>query len=123
MEFNQTQNKIPFQKKIVQSLQQIGVEKVILFGSYAIGTKHPDSDIDLLVVTNDPFTPSSFKEKMKVKLKIAQALSFVREKHPLDLIVFTHPMYQQFLHLNSAFQREINSTGIVLYEKYYTGMA
>ena len=27
--------------------------KIILFGSYARGTQHPESDIDLLVVLND----------------------------------------------------------------------
>lgn len=114
---------ISFQDKIVESLLPLGVEKVILFGSYSRGVQHADSDIDLLVVTKDTFTPASFHEKMKVKLKIANALSFIREKYSLDLIVFTQPMYKKFVQLNSSFQREIRSTGIILYERHHQGVA
>jgi len=116
-------NDISFQDKIVKTLLPLGVEKVILFGSYSKGTQDTDSDIDLLVVTKDAFTPSSFKEKMKVKLKIANALSFIRENYSLDLIVFTQPMYEKFVRLNSSFQREISSSGIILYERNHQGVA
>jgi predicted nucleotidyltransferase len=116
-------NEISFQDKIVESLLPLGVEKIILFGSYSRGTQHDESDIDLFVVTRDEFTPSSFKEKMKVKLKIANALSFIRESYSLDLIVFTRPMYEKFVQLNSSFQREISSTGIILYERHHQGVA
>lgn len=114
---------IPFQEKIVHSLEQIGVEKVIVFGSYSTGNHNTESDIDLLVVTSDAFTPSTFKEKMKVKLKIANTLDFVREKYSLDLLVFTSPMYKKFLEMNSAFQKDIATTGIVLYERNHESMA
>jgi len=108
---------------IVGSLLPIGVERIILFGSRSKGDQHPDSDIDLLVVTSDLFIPSSFKDKMLIKLKISDALSFLREKYSLDLLVFTRPMFDQFMKLNSSFQREINSTGTILYEKDHPGMA
>jgi len=103
--------------RIIGALEGSGVRKVILFGSYATGQAVKDSDIDLLVVTNDSYIPQSFSEKMKIKVRIAKALSFVRESYSLDLIVHTNPMHQQFLDLKSAFQREIDSTGIILYEK------
>ena len=54
------------------SFSNLNVIKVILFGSYAKGTQSADSDIDLLVVTNDDFVFESFAEKMKVKTKIAK---------------------------------------------------
>ena len=111
-------DEIPFKDKIIKSLLPLGVEKIILFGSYSLGTQHADSDIDLLIVTRDNFTPASFSEKMKVKVTIADALSFIRENYSLDLIVFTRPMYERFLQLNSSFQREIHSTGIILYERH-----
>ena len=50
------------------SSQYLNVSKVILFGSYAKDTQTDDSDIDLLVVTNDNFAFESFAQKMKVKL-------------------------------------------------------
>jgi uncharacterized protein len=47
------------------SLQHLNVSKVILFGSYAKGTQTDDSDIDLLVVTNDNFVFESFDKRWK----------------------------------------------------------
>ena len=35
----------------------------MLFGSYAYGVSNEDSDVDLLVVTNDDFIPQNFAEK------------------------------------------------------------
>jgi len=37
------------------SLKHLNVSKIILFGSYANDTQSADSDIDLLVVTDDDF--------------------------------------------------------------------
>jgi uncharacterized protein len=103
--------------RIVRELEPLGVERVILFGSFAYGSPTADSDIDLLVVTSDDFIPRSFSEKKAISLRVNNALSFVRDSYPLDIIVHTRPMYQAFLLLNSAFQREIASKGIILYEK------
>ncbi len=43
--------------EIIERLKPIHPEKVILFGSYAYGEPNKDSDIDLLVVTQDDFIP------------------------------------------------------------------
>lgn len=98
------------------SLQHLNVNKVILFGSYAKGTHSTDSDIDLLVVTNDNFVFESFAQKMEVKLKIANALNSLRKFADIDLIVHTKPMYDRFIQLDSGFKKEILSTGSVIYE-------
>ena len=103
--------------RIVRELEPLGIERIILFGSYAYGSPTVDSDIDLLVVTSDNYIPQSFSEKKAINQRVNNALSFVRDQYPLDIIVHTHPMYQAFLLLDSAFQREIISKGIVLYEK------
>lgn len=104
-------------KQIIIALEPIGIQMIVLFGSYAYGLPSNDSDIDLLVVTSDNYIPGSFSEKQKISLKINNALSFIRKNFPLDVIVHTKPMYQNFIHMNSAFQREISTKGIVLYEK------
>ena len=98
------------------SLKHLNISKVILFGSYAKGTQSADSDIDLLVVTNDDFIFDSFAEKMKVKIKIANALNPLRKYVDIDLIVHTKPMYDRFIQLDSGFKREILSSGSVIYE-------
>ena len=92
------------------------VNKVILFGSYAKGTQSDESDIDLLVVTNDTFVFDSFAQKMEIKLKIANALNSLRKFADIDLIVHTKPMHDRFIQLNSGFKKEIISTGSVIYE-------
>jgi predicted nucleotidyltransferase len=98
------------------SLQHLNVSKIILFGSYANGTQTEDSDIDLLVVTNDNFVFKSFAQKMEVKLKISTALNSLRKFTDIDLIVHTKPMHDQFVRLNSCFKKEILSSGFVIYE-------
>ena len=103
-------------KQINQSLQHLNVSKVILFGSYAKGTQSKNSDIDLLVVTNDNFVFESFAQKMEIKVKIANALNSLRIYADIDLIVHTKPMYEKFIQLNSGFKKEIFSSGTVIYE-------
>jgi predicted nucleotidyltransferase len=98
------------------SLQPLNVNKVILFGSYAKGMQTADSDIDLLVVTNDNFVFESFAQKMDVKLKIANALNTLRKVADIDLIVHTKPMHDKFIQLNSGFKNEILNTGAIIYE-------
>jgi predicted nucleotidyltransferase len=98
------------------SLQHLNVNKVILFGSYTKGTQSEDSDIDLLVITNDNFVFESFAQKREIKLKIANALNSLRKFVDIDLIVQTKPMYDQFIHLDSGFKKEIINTGSVIYE-------
>ena len=97
-------------------MKHLNVSKVILFGSYAKGTQSDDSDVDLLVITNDNFTFESFAQKMEIKLKIANALSPLQKKVDIDLIVYTKSMHEQFIQLNSGFQKELMSHGSVIYE-------
>jgi len=44
--------------------------KIILFGSHAYGEPGPDSDVDLLVVTEDDFLPNNFAEKNDLSQRI-----------------------------------------------------
>ena len=46
-----------------------------LFGSLASSDVHTDSDVDLIVVTNDDHMPNSYKEKSAVYLKVSSALT------------------------------------------------
>ena len=45
--------------EVIDRLKPLGLDKVILFGSYANGTFHPRSDLDLYVVTKDDYVPKS----------------------------------------------------------------
>jgi uncharacterized protein len=102
---------------LIEKLKTTKPEKIILFGSYAYGEPSTDSDLDILVVTEDNFIPSSFSEKSKIYLKIARSISEIKREFPVDLIVHTKAMHQLFIEINSLFARELILKGKVLYEK------
>jgi uncharacterized protein len=82
-------------------------EKIILFGSYAYGKPHADSDVDILVI-------------MPARNQIDQAVRIDRavdSPFPLDLIVRTPKTMNWRLAEGDSFLREIVACGKVLYEK------
>lgn len=101
--------------EIIERLKPLNPEKIILFGSYAYGTPHEDSDIDLYVVTNDDFIPQSFKESMKIKLKTSRAIRDLQKIIPIDTITHTKKMHEKFIALNSSFSRDILQNGVKIY--------
>jgi predicted nucleotidyltransferase len=97
--------------------------KIILFGSYAYGNPTAESDLDILVVTNDNKIPNNFREKSKIYLKYAHAIKDIQKECPVDLIIHTQAMHKQFIETDSMFARELLSKGKVLYEKNNKGLA
>jgi predicted nucleotidyltransferase len=103
--------------RIRDALAPLHPEKVILFGSYAWGQPTEDSDIDLYIVTQDDFTPTTYEESMQNYLKVASLLREINKKVPIDLMVHTRPMHHTFVRLDSMFAREVMNRGEVLYER------
>src|SRR5437899_6658456 len=90
-----------------QMAERFQPEKIILFGSYAYGTPHADSDVDMLVI-------------MPARNQIDQAVQIDRvldPPFPLDLIVRTPKNMKWRLEEGDSFLREIVTRGKVLYEK------
>ena len=100
--------------QIIEALKPLDPEKIILFGSYAYGNPHKDSDIDLYIITKDNFIPQSFKEKSEIYLKYARKLYELEKVFPIDLIVHTKQMNSKFIELNSVFTKEFVEKGIIL---------
>ena len=98
-------------------MERLKLFRVILFGSYAAGAPDTDSDVDLIVVTDDDFMPTTFEEDMRSYHEVSSALGDIKKKIPIDLIVHTRPMHEKFMQLGSMFSREVARTGEVLYEK------
>lgn len=97
-------------KRVGEKIAELpGVEKVILFGSYARGNPTPDSDVDLLVVwkTRRPRT-----ERWMTVSKL-----FSRRPFPMDIVVRTPRQIKDALIRKDCFIREVVSTGKVLFEK------
>lgn len=89
--------------------QQFDPERVILFGSYAYGTPHRFSDVDLLVVLE---TQARSRAK---QIEIVRALS----PHPfgMDILVRTPEQLKRRLEMGDSFIQEITQKGKVLYER------
>ena len=90
---------------------------IVLFGSHASGVPNKNSDIDLLVVTNDDFIPANFDEQLNLQLTVSNHIFELAKKVPVDLIVYSIPMYRKFIEQNSVFAHEINTRGKILYER------
>ena len=82
-------------------------EQVILFGSYAYGTPHRDSDVDLLVVKD---TAQPLVERIRSIAEVAE-IPFL----PMDILVHTPAELQQRLELGDYFLTDIVHKGRMLY--------
>jgi predicted nucleotidyltransferase len=83
-------------------------EKIILFGSYAYGTPHADSDVDILVVMS---ARNELDQAMRLRLTIDY-------NFPLDLLVKTPENLSWRLSEGDSFFTEIMAKGKVLYESH-----
>jgi uncharacterized protein len=92
--------------------EQFRPDKIILFGSYAYGRPHDDSDVDLLVVM-----PARNELDQAVRIRLAVAYRF-----PLDLLVRTPRNLAWRLAEGDSFLSEVVSKGQVLYEKADAGV-
>jgi predicted nucleotidyltransferase len=81
-------------------------DKIILFGSYAYGKPHEESDVDLLVVMR---TKNAIDQSIRIKTAFERLFS-------LDLIVRTPWQIERGLKDDNWFLREITEKGKVLYE-------
>jgi predicted nucleotidyltransferase len=90
-----------------QVAERFRPDKIILFGSYAYGTPHADSDVDVLVVM-----PARNELDMSAKISIT-----IDPPFPLDIVVRTPKNMKWRLEEGDSFLREIISRGQVLYEK------
>lgn len=91
------------------SAEGISVERVLLYGSYARGTAHEGSDVDIVVISKDfaKFAPFDLLEFLS---RIAWKCD-----GPLEVIGYT-PDEVRGKEGNSIFWDEICKTGRVLYE-------
>jgi len=110
-------------KEITKKLKTINPYLIILFGSYANGTPHEDSDIDILLVTNDDFIPQNFDERLKYRLSIKKLIRDTAKKVPIDLLIYSKPMFKQFIELDSSFSKEILTNGKKIYESNNSKLA
>lgn len=90
-------------------VKEFAPEKVILFGSYAWGKPNSDSDVDLLVIKDDPK-----KNTRELAFELEKLLS--KRDLPLDLLVYKPNELQEKINQErNLFLEDIVSNGKVLY--------
>src|SRR6266478_3284738 len=92
-----------FARRIAERFQP---DKIILFGSYAYGKPHEESDVDLLVIMR---TKNAIDQSIRISLAFEQLFS-------LDLIVRTPWQIERGLKDDDWFLREVMEKGKILYE-------
>lgn len=90
------------QKYIKKIFENYKVEAIILFGSYAKGTEHEDSDIDIAIVTND-FKSDIFDEEVKL-MKLRKGIDYRIEPHIIRI--------EDYKEISTPFVQEVIDTGI-----------
>ena len=88
-------------------VQAFAPRQVILFGSYAYGTPHNNSDVDLFIIMDSEHTPH---QRIMEVTEVAQ-VPFL----PMDIIVRTPQEVAARLAIGDFFVREILERGRVLY--------
>jgi len=88
-------------------VKNVNPEKIILFGSFALGNPHKDSDVDILIIKD------TNADKFNYAREIRRYLRGV--KIPIDIIVCTKKEVEEWKHTKSAFITQIIESGKVLY--------
>jgi hypothetical protein len=90
-----------------QIAERFRAKKIILFGSYAYGSPHEESDVDLLVI---------MPALDVVAQSIRNCMAFNEYPFSLDLIVRTPRQVERGLKQNNWFLREVMEKGKLLYD-------
>ena len=90
-------------------INTVPVEQIILFGSYANGIPHKDSDLDLYVVLNDNAQMRLIDAVTKIRLAIDR-----KKTMPVDIIANTLSRYRERAE-GPTMERTISREGIKIY--------
>jgi predicted nucleotidyltransferase len=90
-------------------VQTLPVERIILFGSYAYGVPHKDSDLDLYIVLQEGVE----MREIDAMITIGQAMCG-KKTMPVDLIVGKPAIFAKRKNLPTM-ERKIDREGVVIY--------
>lgn len=101
------------QEKISEIISKIALgynpDKIILFGSYAIGNPDENSDLDLFVIKNSELPRP--QRIVQVRKMLYGAMI------PIDLVVYTPSEIEEAKENKYSFVNEVLKTGKILYER------
>ena len=97
------------QKVISKIVEVSNPRKLILFGSYARGNQHINSDLDILVVAGD-----EIDNPRKEGIRIRRALKGINM--PMDILVVSENKLEELIAIPGLIYKEAVSKGKVVYE-------
>jgi len=101
-------------KQIIKLLKDQDIYKIFMFGSYAVGKVHNDSDIDLLVILNKNGISKNYKTLLENKKTISKPLHELRKLVPIDLLVYTKDEWKILKDSKSSFIKRIETECVSL---------
>jgi predicted nucleotidyltransferase len=90
-------------------VQTVPVERIYLFGSYAYGTPHKDSDLDFYVVLKSGTEMREIDAGIKIRLAIRD-----KKNMPVDILAKHHDAFWNRVDAPTM-ERTVAQKGIVLY--------
>ena len=92
-----------------QIVERFNPQRIILFGSYAWGNPHQDSDLDFLIIkkTDDPM----------LKRIVDVDRLFLRRDFAMDFLVYTPDQVKKRKEMGDQFVANILNKGKLLYAK------
>jgi predicted nucleotidyltransferase len=90
-------------------VKTVPVEQILLFGSYAYGKPHKDSDLDLYVVLKDEAEMRDIDAGLKIRFAIDRKKSM-----PVDIVVHKQSKYNE-RKAEPTIERKIAREGILIY--------
>jgi len=93
-------------------IKEVKPEKIILFGSYALGKANEESDLDLAIIMESSLP----RFKRGAEIRRALRADGRRWLFPMDILVFTPEEVELFRDSPYSLIHEILLTGKVLYE-------
>ena len=98
-------------------VQAVAPEQIVLFGSQARGTAGPNSDVDLLIIVQEPFGPhhSRFEEINRV------SHALVRFGIPTDVLLYGQQEVEDWKGSQNHITTRALREGKVIYERSRSG--
>ena len=101
-------------KTIAETIRKaVPTEKIYLFGSYAYGTPHKDSDYDFFIVIPDGVM-KPMEAMQKAQLALARKM---RRTIPIDILAATNSDFDHMRHKLNTVEKQVDQKGVLLYER------
>ena len=95
--------------------EAVPAEKIYLFGSYAYGTPHKDSDYDFFIVI-----PDGIMRPIEAVKNARRALASKERTVPIDVMASTNSNFIIMKNLINSIEKVVSQKGVLLFERQNT---